>query len=81
MVVWDAAGRLAFERLQNRFARRGAGAARAAEWPAHFVAFDPLRLSETDTTGWPSRRRRAALESVFAARRLSAPPVPTPNDR
>ncbi|MFF7887525.1 hypothetical protein ACH40F_40275 [Streptomyces sp. NPDC020794] len=27
----------------------------------------------TDTTGWPYRRRRAALESVFATRRLSAP--------
>ena len=26
-----------------------------------------------DTTGWPYRRRRAALESVFAARQLSAP--------
>ncbi|WP_244172583.1 ATP-dependent DNA ligase [Streptomyces europaeiscabiei] len=74
LVVWDAAGRLAFERLQNRLARRGAGAARAAqEWPAHFVAFDLLRLSGTDTTSWPYRRRRAALESVFAARRLSAP--------
>ncbi|WP_329538272.1 ATP-dependent DNA ligase (plasmid) [Streptomyces sp. NBC_01450] len=48
--------------------------ARAAEeWPAHFVAFDLLRLSGTDTTSWPYRRRRAALESVFAARRLSAP--------
>lgn len=44
LVVWDAAGRLAFERLQNRLARRGAAAARAAEeWPAHFVAFDLLR--------------------------------------
>lgn len=32
-----------------------------------------LRLSGTDTTGWPYRRRRAALESVFTARRLSAP--------
>lgn len=32
-----------------------------------------LRLSGTDTTGWPYRRRRAALESVLAARRLSAP--------
>ncbi|MFJ1908231.1 hypothetical protein [Streptomyces sp. NPDC088156] len=41
LVVWDAAGRLAFKRLQNRPARRGAGADRAAqEWPAHFVAFD-----------------------------------------
>ncbi|GDY80692.1 hypothetical protein SAV31267_101770 [Streptomyces avermitilis] len=74
LVVWDAAGRLAFERLQNRLARRGAGAARAAEeWPAHFVAFDLLRLSGTDTTRWPYQRRRAALESVFASRRLSAP--------
>ncbi|MEU9446163.1 ATP-dependent DNA ligase [Streptomyces sp. NPDC048304] len=74
LVVWDAAGRLSFDRLQNRLARRGAGAARAAEeWPAHFVAFDLLRLSGTDTTRWPYRRRRATLESVFAARRLSAP--------
>lgn len=73
LVVWDAAGRLAFERLQNRLARRGAGAARAAEeWPAHFVAFDLLRLSGTDTNSWPYQRRRAALESVFAAHRLSA---------
>jgi ATP-dependent DNA ligase len=37
------------------------------------IAFDLLRLSGTDTTGWPYRRRRAAPESVFAARRLSAP--------
>ncbi|MFD6171135.1 ATP-dependent DNA ligase [Streptomyces coeruleorubidus] len=74
LVVWDAAGRLAFERLQDRLQRRGAGAARAAaEWPAHFVAFDLLRLSGTDTTLWPYRRRRAALESLFAVRRLSAP--------
>ncbi|MEE1761465.1 ATP-dependent DNA ligase [Streptomyces sp. SP18BB07] len=60
--------------MQNRLARRGARAARAAEeWLAHFVAFDLLRLSGTDTTSWPYRRRRAALESVFAARQLSAP--------
>ncbi|WP_329374895.1 ATP-dependent DNA ligase [Streptomyces sp. NBC_01483] len=58
-------------RSQNRLARRGAGS--AEEWPAHFVAFDLLRLSGTDTTGWPYQRRRTALESVFAARRLSAP--------
>ncbi|MFF2131493.1 hypothetical protein ACFVW1_40295 [Streptomyces olivochromogenes] len=54
--------------------RRGAGAAQAAtERPAHFVAFDLLRLSGTDTTGWPYRRRGAALESVFAAHQMSAP--------
>ncbi|MCE7051888.1 ATP-dependent DNA ligase [Streptomyces purpurascens] len=73
LVVWEE-GRLAFERLQNRLQRRGAGAARAAaEWPVHFVAFDLLRLSGTDTRTWPYRRRRAALKSVFTARRLSAP--------
>ncbi|WP_329297297.1 hypothetical protein OG410_01030 [Streptomyces sp. NBC_00659] len=60
LIVWEA-GRLAFERLQ-----RGAGAARAAdEWSARFGAFDLLRLSGTDMTGWPYRRRRHALESVF----------------
>jgi AbiV family abortive infection protein len=70
LVVWDASGRLAFERLQDRLARRGASASRAAgEWPAHFVAFDLLRLSGTDTTAWPYRRRRAALESLFVAQR------------
>ncbi|MEU0038197.1 ATP-dependent DNA ligase [Streptomyces sp. NPDC006333] len=37
------------------------------------VAFDLLRLSGTDTTAWPYRRRRAALESMFTARRLTAP--------
>ncbi|WP_329438127.1 hypothetical protein [Streptomyces canus] len=80
LVVWDAAGRLAFERLQNRLARRGAGSARAAqECPARFVAFDVLRLSGTDTTGWPYRRRRATLESVFAARGLIAPWVLCPS--
>ncbi|MEU6687753.1 ATP-dependent DNA ligase [Streptomyces sp. NPDC046832] len=73
LVVWEQ-DRLAFERLQNRLQRRGTGAARAADQaPAHFVAFDLLRLSGTDTTAWPYQRRRAALESVFADRRLSAP--------
>ncbi|MDL5206695.1 ATP-dependent DNA ligase [Streptomyces sp. ALI-76-A] len=69
MGIW-----LAHDRLQNRLARRGSGAVRASEeWPAHFVAFDLLRLSGTVTIGWPYWRRRAALESVFAARRLFAP--------
>ncbi|WP_347814597.1 hypothetical protein [Streptomyces sp. Tu 3180] len=73
LVVWEG-GRLAFERLQGRLQRRGAGAVRlAAEWPVHFVAFDVLRLAGTDTTGWPYRRRRAALEHLFVERRLTAP--------
>lgn len=74
LIVWDAAGRLAFQRLRGRLALRGSSAARAArEWPAHFVAFDLPRLSGTDTTVWPYQRRRAALESMFAAQRLSTP--------
>lgn len=73
LVVWEG-GRLAFERLQGRLQRRSAGAARlAAEWPAHFVAFDLLRLAGTDTTRWSYRRRRAALEGLFAEYRLTAP--------
>ncbi|MEU9481803.1 hypothetical protein [Streptomyces sp. NPDC048191] len=48
LIVWDwEAGRLSFEQLQNRLHRRGAAADR---WPAQFVAFDLLRMSETDTT-------------------------------
>ncbi|MET7551692.1 hypothetical protein ABZS95_41245 [Streptomyces sp. NPDC005479] len=69
LVVWDAAGRLAFERLQNRLARRGAGAARAAEeWPAHFVAFDLLRLSGTGND----------LLAVLAAQGRAGVPVRRP---
>ncbi|MEU9190314.1 ATP-dependent DNA ligase [Streptomyces sp. NPDC048484] len=74
LIVWDAAGRLAFERLQNRLSRRGAKAtAGAQQWPAHFVAFDVLRLSGTDTASWPYRRRRGALEALFTDRALTAP--------
>ncbi|GAA3063482.1 ATP-dependent DNA ligase [Streptomyces glomeratus] len=74
LVVWDAAGRLAFERLQGRLQRRGEGAIRLAEqWPAHFVAFDLLRISGTDATRWTYRRRRAALEALFVDHRLTAP--------
>ncbi|MFF4542462.1 hypothetical protein [Streptomyces aureus] len=71
--MWEA-GQLAFERLQHRMKRRGISAERAAgEWPAHLVAFDLLRLNGTDTTSWPYRRRRHALEAVFSARQLTAP--------
>ncbi|MET8292191.1 ATP-dependent DNA ligase [Streptomyces sp. NPDC005132] len=73
LVEWED-DPLAFERLQDRLQRRGAAAARAAaEWPAHFVAFDLLRLSGMDTTPWPYRRRRAELASMFTAQRLTAP--------
>ncbi|MET7457669.1 ATP-dependent DNA ligase [Streptomyces sp. NPDC005574] len=73
LIVWEGE-RLAFERLQRRLQRRGADAARlAAQWPAHFVAFDLLRLAGTDTTKWPYRRRRAALEDLFTEHQLTAP--------
>ena len=74
LVVWEG-GRLAFERLQQRLARRrGAGALAAAQtWPAHLVVFDILRLEGTDLTPWPYARRRAALEALFADAGLTAP--------
>ncbi|MFE1206183.1 ATP-dependent DNA ligase [Streptomyces sp. NPDC058762] len=73
IVVWEG-GRLAFERLQQRLQRRGAGAASlAAQLPCHFVAFDLLRLSGTDTTGWSYQWRRDALEGLFSEHRLTAP--------
>ena len=37
------------------------------------MAFDLLRLSGTGTISGPYQRRRAALESVFAGRRMSIP--------
>ncbi|MFE7935531.1 ATP-dependent DNA ligase [Streptomyces sp. NPDC057456] len=72
LVVWER-DRLAFERLQQRLARRGAAAAQAArEWPAHFVAFDLVHRGG-DVTGWPYARRRAALKELFAERGPTAP--------
>ncbi|MCX4231730.1 hypothetical protein [Streptomyces ortus] len=48
LIVWSAGGRLAFEQLQNRLHRRGPSAVRAAaQQPAHFVAFNVLRLAGT----------------------------------
>ncbi|WP_323187083.1 hypothetical protein [Streptomyces sp. NBC_00365] len=82
LVVWGD-DRLAFERLQNRLQRRGTAAARAAdECPAHFVAFDLLRLSGTDTSrpaGGPGGR----VPRPPAGRRLPStsrrwPRVPRP---
>ncbi|MEU9230659.1 hypothetical protein AB0D40_40875 [Streptomyces massasporeus] len=71
--------RLAFERLQQRLARREAAAAQAAqEWPAHFVAFDLVHRGD-DLTGWPYARRRTALEALFTERGLTAPWVLCPS--
>jgi ATP-dependent DNA ligase len=73
LVVWESE-RLAFERLQQRLSRRGKGAAEAArQWPAHYVAFDLLHRGDTDLTGLAYRRRRAALETLFAEHGLAGP--------
>ncbi|MFE6412484.1 hypothetical protein ACFVOR_36750 [Streptomyces sp. NPDC057837] len=65
---------MAFERLQQRLARRGKGASEAAgQWPAHYVVFDLLPQGESDLTGWPYQRRRAALEALFTERSLAGP--------
>ncbi|MGW7210511.1 ATP-dependent DNA ligase [Streptomyces sp. NPDC054837] len=73
LIVWEA-GRLAFERLQQRMHHRGAAAARAAiEFPAHLVAFDLLRLHGRNLTGRPFSERHAALEALFLEEGLSAP--------
>lgn len=79
LVVW-ADDRLAFERLQGRLTRSPAGAARlAAQWPAHFVAFDLLRGRDRDLTGQSYAARRAALEALFAERGLGTPWVLCPS--
>jgi ATP-dependent DNA ligase len=74
LVVWEA-DRLAFERLQQRLARRrGAGALKAARtWPAHYVVFDVLRLHGADLTAWSYTRHRTALEELFTQAGLGAP--------
>lgn len=72
LVVWER-DRLAFERLQQRLARRGSAAAEAArQWPAHYVVFDLIHTG-ADLTGWPYERRRAALEALFTDHGLEAP--------
>ncbi|MFE9687803.1 hypothetical protein [Streptomyces sp. NPDC006285] len=73
--MWDTARRLAFEELQNRLHRRGPATHQAAtQQPAHFVACSTsCARAGTDTTTWPYRRRRAALEELFRAHRLTAP--------
>ncbi|WP_406485993.1 ATP-dependent DNA ligase [Streptomyces phaeochromogenes] len=72
LVVWEN-DRLAFERRQQRQHRRSAAAVQAAvQWPAHFVAFDLLRLG-TDRTGQPYQERREAMEELFTGQQLQPP--------
>ncbi|WP_444468396.1 Helicase associated domain protein (plasmid) [Streptomyces rochei] len=70
LVVWEGE-RLAFERLQQRLARRrGAGAAAAARaWPAHLVVFAVVRLEGADLAPW----NQAAKQFYEREGRLQAP--------
>ncbi|MER7408492.1 hypothetical protein ABT373_40200 [Streptomyces sp. NPDC000070] len=70
LVVWDAAGRLAFERLQNRLARRGAAAAQAAqEWPAHFVSAPIWALASASISSCTIRSAMARMSSIPSVER------------
>lgn len=65
--MWDG-GRLNFQLLQRRMARRHGPAIHAAarEHPATFVAFDMLAVGGEDLRRQPLRSRRARLERVSA---------------
>ncbi|MGK3943500.1 hypothetical protein ABK046_34365 [Streptomyces caeruleatus] len=54
---------------RDRLHRRNVGAGRAGDlWPAHLVTFEEVsRLTDTDTTTWPDRRRRAAPGRISKA--------------
>lgn len=75
IVIWHD-GRLAFERLLRRLNRRPASVAREVDSsPAHFVAFDLLRVDGPDgeVARLPYRDRRSRLETLFADQELAPP--------
>ncbi|MFG2440710.1 ATP-dependent DNA ligase [Streptomyces sp. NPDC048508] len=75
IVIWHD-GRLAFERLLRRLNRRPAHVeAEVRSSPAHFVAFDLLRVDspDGDLTPLPYRDRRARLEALFDEQELQPP--------
>jgi ATP-dependent DNA ligase len=66
IVIWRD-GRLAFDWLQERMNRRAPTVAQQVRSaPAHFVAFDVLRLRGTDLTGSLYTERRVALEQLLS---------------
>ncbi|MFE9436558.1 hypothetical protein [Streptomyces sp. NPDC006640] len=75
IVIWHD-GRLAFERLLARLNRRPASVeAEVRASPAHFVAFDLLRVDGPNgkLVNLPYRDRRAHLEALFADQELQPP--------
>lgn len=61
----------------RRTAQRSAGRRLTSQVPAQLYVFDLLRLDGDDSTGWPLRRRRAALEELAAGwpERVSLTPL------
>src|SRR3984885_15507641 len=77
-----AAGRLDFEALQLRLHPAASrGRLRAAQTPAHFVAFDLLALGSADYTERPFAERRAALETALSAVQPPVHLTPATTDR
>ncbi|MER7764150.1 hypothetical protein [Streptomyces sp. NPDC097619] len=74
LLVWDTvAERLSFEALQRRAASRRAAADLSVSLPAFYVVFDVLQQDGQAVTDLPYRERRRRLETLFAARGLTAP--------
>ncbi|MFJ4931603.1 ATP-dependent DNA ligase [Streptomyces sp. NPDC088736] len=75
IVIWHD-GRLAFERLLKRLNRRPTVVAReVSSSPAHFVAFDLLRVDGPagHVARLPYRDRRSRLENFFDGQELTPP--------
>jgi ATP-dependent DNA ligase len=73
LVVW-AEERMSFEVLQRRAVSSSQSAARlAAQWPAHFIAFDLLQADGQEMLRTPYAQRRARPEQLLTEHQLAAP--------
>ncbi|MER7764621.1 ATP-dependent DNA ligase [Streptomyces sp. NPDC097619] len=73
LLVWDTvAERLSFEGLQRRAASRRTAADLAVSLPAFFVVFDVLQQDGREVMDLPYPERRRRIETLFAARGLTA---------
>jgi bifunctional non-homologous end joining protein LigD len=64
IAVTDARGLPSWPLTQQRTAQRSATRGLIRDLPAHLFVFDVLAIGTQDTTGWPFRRRRLALEEL-----------------
>jgi DNA ligase-1 len=68
LMAWRDGRALHFNVLQQRLARKRPGAALIAEIPVAFMAYDLLYLGDSMVLGQPLEQRRAALETIVAAK-------------